>query len=124
MMKIKQRILEALRDYLKSKGYKKFKSKLSSTDKPDEIVSDETKKTYSPDLVAQHSNGKFLFEIEIADDPDEESLVEKCRVLSEAAEKMNGKLNLVVPVENYGKVIQILNTNKLENIGVLQINVR
>ncbi|MDZ7743946.1 MAG: hypothetical protein U5Q03_19990 [Bacteroidota bacterium] len=50
--------------------------------------------------------------------------MEKCRVLSEAAEKLNGKLNLVVPVETYDKILQVLNANKLENIGLLQINMK
>ncbi|MCF8230189.1 MAG: hypothetical protein K9G47_11255 [Bacteroidales bacterium] len=124
MLKIKQRILEALTDYLKGKGYKKFRSDLESMEKTNKIVSEETKKEYHPDLTARYLDGKFLFEIEIADEPDEETLVEKCRVLSEAAEKLNGKLNLVVPVETYDKILQILNANKLENIGLLQINMK
>lgn len=124
MANIKQRILEALRDYLKGKGYKKFKSELEGMDEPGKVQSDENTKEYRPDMEANHNEAKFMFEIEIADNPDESDLVEKCRVLSDAAKKTNGKLNLVVPVENYDKVIQILNTNKLENIGVLQINMR
>lgn len=124
MAKIKEGILEALRDYLKGKGYKKFKSGLQDMDDPAKVVSEESNKTYTPDMVANHQDAKFMFEIEISDSPDEQELVEKCRVLSEAAQKTNGKLNLVVPVENYDKVLQILNANKLENIGVLQINMR
>ncbi len=124
MLKIKKRILEALTDYLKGKGYKKFRSELESMEDTQKIISKETKKEYSPDLSAQHHEGKFLFEIEIADEPNEEELVEKCRVLSEAAEKLDGKLNLVVPVETYDKILQVLNANKLENIGLLQINMK
>lgn len=124
MANIKQRILEALRDYLQGKGYKKFRSELDGMDTPGKVQSGESEKEYRPDMVANHNEAKFMFEVEIADNPDEADLVEKCRVLSEAARKTNGKLNLVVPVENYDKVIQILNTNKLEDIGVLQINMR
>lgn len=122
MLKLKERILQALRDYLKNKDYDEFRSELKGMDTPVKIVSNETKKSYTPDLVALHKGNKYLFEIEIADDPNEKELVEKCRALSAEAKKMEGKLNLVVPVENYGKVLQILNNNKLENIGILQIN--
>ncbi len=122
MLKLKERIIQALRDYLKDKDYDEFRSVLKGMDDPHKIMSNETKKSYTPDLVAIRKGSKYLFEIEIADDPNENELVEKCRVLSTEAEKMEGKLNLVVPVENYGKVLQILNNNKLENIGILQIN--
>ncbi|MDZ7743947.1 MAG: hypothetical protein U5Q03_19995 [Bacteroidota bacterium] len=44
MLKIKKRILEALTEYLKGKGYKKFRSDLESMEDPQKIISEETKR--------------------------------------------------------------------------------
>ncbi len=124
MTKIKKIILEALLDYLKEKGYKNIRSKLSGMKDPEKISITGRDQEFIPDMVAIHNDSKLMFEVEIADEPNEEQLIDKCRVLSDEAAKTNGKLNLVVPLENYGKIIQILNNNKLENIGILQINMK
>lgn len=120
MLKIKQSILEALIDYLNKKGYKEFRSGLKGMSEPVIIKSTGGKK-FTPDLVALHNDSKYFFEIEIADDIDEDKLIEKCHAFAKAAKENEGKFNLVVPLENYDKVLQIINNNKLENVGIVQI---
>jgi Holliday junction resolvase len=120
MLKIKQSILEALIDYLNKKGYKEFRSGLKGMDKPVKVKSSDGK-TYSPDLVAIHKDSKYFFEIEIADEIDKEKFIEKCNTFARVAKEFDGKFNLVVPLENYDKVLQIINNNKLENIEIVQI---
>jgi hypothetical protein len=116
-------VIRVICDYLSDKGFSDFHSHLDEMKDPVKVVQDSSGKIFTPDLTARNKVGKYYFETELGVPENKEHFVEKCRVFETAALKNNGKLYLIVPIENFDSILQIVNNNKLENIGIIKIDI-
>lgn len=123
--KLKKSVLEEVYNYLKGKGYKDFKAKLLSIENPIKIVEKQSGNTYEPDMTATLDNSSYIFEIEMGENIsiDKEKFIKKCKAFQNYAETKNGKLSLIIPIEQFDKIMTEINKNNLENIGILQLQI-
>lgn len=121
---LKTRILDAVRDYLTSKGYKNFKSARPGMEKPVEVVIASSDEKIRPDLTAEKGGTRDIFEIELMFGDNEVQLSEKLKAFISKAENMGGKLYLIVPAEKFNDIVSVINDHKLTNIGIIQVNIR
>jgi hypothetical protein len=123
--KLKKSVLQEVYNYLKEKGYKDFKAKLLSIENPKKIVEKQSGNTYEPDMTASLDNSSYLFEVEMGENMkiDKEKFIKKCKAFQNYAETKNGKLYLIVPIEQFDKIMAEVNKNNLENIGILQLQI-
>lgn len=122
--KLKKGILNAVTEYLAKKGFTGFRSGLDSMEPPKKIVEKRTGKIYQPDMTADHKDSSYIFEIEMGESVEKsnEHFIKKCDVFQQQAASKKGKLYLIVPIEQFEKVLTVINKNNLENVGILQIN--
>ena len=120
---LKGNVIRVICDYLSNKGFSDFHSQLDEMKDPVKIVQDTSGKIFTPDLTARNKDGKYFFETELEVPVNKDQFVEKCKVFETAALKNNGKLYLIVPIKNFDSILQIVNNNKLENIGIIKIDI-
>jgi hypothetical protein len=120
---LKGNVIRVICDYLAEKGFDDFHSHLDEMKDPAKIVQDSTGKIFTPDLTARNEDGKYIFETELDIPENKEHFIQKCRIFEAAALKNNGKLYLIVPIENFDSILQMVNLNKLENIGIIKIDI-
>ena len=123
--KLKKSVLQEVYNYLKEKGYKDFKAKLLSIENPIKIVEKQSGNTYEPDMTATLDNSSYIFEIEMGENIkiDKEKFIKKCKAFQNYAETKNGKFSLIIPIEQFDKIMTEINKNNLENIGILQLQI-
>jgi len=74
-------------------------------------------------MTATRNGSLYIFEIEMGEElkKTKEKFVKKCRMFLQYATDKNGKFYLVVPVEQFDPVMSIINSNNLEDIGILRL---
>ncbi|NQT78049.1 MAG: hypothetical protein HQ565_10065 [Bacteroidetes bacterium] len=117
-----QQLLLEVYKYLKQRDFENFQVDLPNLERPKKIVEERTNKIYQPDMTATHNGSLCIFELISYEIPKEEkdSCLKKWRVLSRYAASKEGKLYLIVPVEQFEQINSLINTHNLENIGILQ----
>jgi hypothetical protein len=122
--KLKTGILHAVSEYLTKKGFTDFRADMDTMTQPKKIVEKKSGEIYQPDMTASHEKSSYIFEIEMGDsiETNKDRFLQKCFVLQQHAASKNGKLYLIVPVQQFETVLTEINKNNLENIGILQIN--
>lgn len=121
---LKTRILDAIHDYLKNKGYDEIKSVRDGMEPPRKIIEQKSNKIFRPDIVAHKDEQRDIFEIELHNKPVREDLLDKYRTFLSSAKKFSGKFYLIVPVEQFEKTLQFINQNNLVNIGIIQVDIK
>jgi hypothetical protein len=122
-LRLRRGILESVSNYLKNKGFSDFRADLEDFDQPKKIVEKRSGEIYQPDMTAFFGKECYYFEIEMGEEIDSsrDDFVRKCSILQQHAASKDGKLYLIVPEDNFEKVLQVINRNNLENVGILQI---
>jgi hypothetical protein len=121
-MNKKKSVLNAVRKYLKEKGYNHFKAYHIDTDNPTNIIEGITGEEFKPDLIARYKDALHVYKIESGEniERNKEKFIRKCKSLQQYAISKKGKLHLIVPIQHFEKILTEINKNNLENVGILQ----
>jgi hypothetical protein len=123
-LETKKEILRAVSDYLDKEGFDHIRAQLDNMEKPKNIAGNISGNIFRPDMVACHRDASYVFEIETGEGIEKEydRFINKCRLFQEYASSKKGKLYLIVPIQQFDKVLAVLNRNEFDRTGIIQIN--
>lgn len=101
-----QQIVYAAVEFLKAEGFTDIKANIAGYDKPSEIVSKESKKSYIPNLTAKDKNSAYIFEIEL----EEDYQIEKWKEFASS----NGEFLIITEEQKEGHIDNTLKENKIK----------
>mgnify|MGYP006995645683 CR=1 FL=1 len=122
-IELEKSILNELYRYLKPVGYENFKANTQNFEHTNKIVEEQTGTTFQPDMTATRNGSLAIFEIEMGEElkKTKEKFLNKCSMFLQYDVDKNGNFFLVVPIEQFDPVMSIINSNNLEDIGILRL---
>ena len=75
----------------------------------------------NPDISAEKNGVSYLYKYVEGKKEDQKDMLESCEAYSRQNQERPLKLRLLVPIEYSDNVIQLLNQNHLEGVGVVRL---
>lgn len=118
----KEKLIKLIHNYLDDRGYDNVRSYVKGSAPPPGFRLQADSALLKPDLSAEIRGKKLVYEY-LEELPQQTKLVEKCRNYLQASGPEGYKLRLIVPQKHYDKVLQWINANRLEQVGLVRVNV-
>lgn len=118
---MKQSIITSFYHYIHSKGLENIT--LVNDPKSAAVESSEAPliEQINPDITAEQNGISYLYKYVEGKKEDQTDLLETCDAYSQQNQEHSLKLRLLVPIEYSDNVIQTLNQNHFEDVGVVRI---
>jgi hypothetical protein len=123
-MMSKEKIVEVFHNHLDDKGYNNVRSTAPGKVKPTQFELRSKNITLKPDVSAEIRGKRVVFEFVEALPAHKQLVIEKCRNYLSISKAEGIRPRLIVPVDRYDAVLQWINANRLEQMGLIRVNLK
>ncbi len=120
----RKKIIQLFHNHLDNKGYQDVRSNAVGKMRPPQFELESENMTLKPDVSAEIRGKKLVYEFIEAKPSQKQKVIEKCRNYLKVSKTAGVKPRLIVPVDRYDAVLQWINANRLEHIGLIRMNVK
>ena len=119
--RMKKRIIASFYHYMQGKGLKNITIINDQKNTSGESQADPIIEQINPDITAEQNGVSYLYKYVEGKLEDQKDMLESCYAYSQRKREHLLKLRLLVPIEHSDNVIQTLNQNHFEGVGVVRI---
>ena len=119
--RMKKRIIASFYHYMQVKGLKNITIINDQKNTSGESQADPIIEQINPDITAEQNGVSYLYKYVEGKLEDQKDMLESCYAYSQRKREHLLKLRLLVPIEHSDNVIQTLNQNHFEGVGVVRI---
>ena len=118
---MKQKIITSFYHYMQEKGLENITMINDPKEPSGEAQITSIVEEINPDITAEKNGVSYLYKFVEGKKEDQKDLLESCQVYSQHNPEYPTKLRLLVPIEYSDNVIQTLNQNYFEGVGVVRV---
>ncbi len=119
-----RKLIALFHKHLDKRGYINVKSMATGKEQPPVFTLEHEKVTLKPDVSAEIRGKKLVYEFVKAQPSQKQNLIEKCRNYMKLSAEQGFKFRLIVPSDRYDSVLQWINSNRLEQVGIVRVNLK
>lgn len=119
---MKNKIIASFYHYIQQKGAENIRI-LNDPDKMSgEAQAPAHLEHLNPDLSAKINGIDYVYKYVEGNKEDQKSILKTCQAYSQLKKKQPFKFRLLVPIDHSDAVIQTLNQNHLEDVGIIRVS--
>ncbi|MDY0103467.1 MAG: hypothetical protein RBS07_11050 [Lentimicrobium sp.] len=119
---MKKEVIASFYRYMKRKGAEQIKM----MNDPDNVSGAPQAPAHlaqlNPDLTAKINGVEYIYKYVEGNKEDQKNLLKTCQTYSQLNKKYPFKFRLLVPVDHSDAVLQTLNQNHLESVGIVRVS--